>query len=288
MINRKTFLQQAGLMTAGIMFAPSLLSAKTNRPFGLQLFAFRDQLPTDVKNIIPKIALAGYKQVEPFGYSKKNGFWGLSAAEFKKLLDDNGLTAPSGHYSLDTFFTSGDPAEVEQAIEAAKILGHKYLVIPYLAEQFRNTPKAMEDTVNKINLLASRVYEAGLKTAYHNHDFEFKNIGGKRLFDMLLTDSNSDQLDFEMDIYWVIRSGEDPIKWFETYPDRFKLIHIKDIDKANPALNTEIGTGSIDFKPILRKARNSGVKYYIMEQENFKIDPFVSIEKSISYLREIG
>ena len=288
MINRKTFLQQAGIMSAGIMLMPGLLSAKTNRPFGLQLFAFREQLPKDVKTIIPKIAQAGYKQVEPFGYSKTNGFWGLSAAEFKKLLDDNGLTAPSAHYSLDTFLSSGDTAQVEQAIEAAKILGQKYVVLPYLGEQFRNSTKTMEDVINKINIAAGKVHEAGLKMAYHNHDFEFKTIEGQRLFDMLLNNTNTEQLDFEMDIYWVVRAGEDPLKLFKTYPDRFKLIHIKDMDKTNPALNTEIGTGSIDYKTILSKARSAGAKYYIVEQENFKIDQFLSIQKSISYLKEIG
>ncbi|MFA6087801.1 sugar phosphate isomerase/epimerase family protein [Mucilaginibacter sp.] len=288
MINRKTFLQQAGVMSAGMMLIPGLLSAKTNRPFGLQLFAFREQLPKDVKTIIPKIALAGYKQVEPFGYSKTNGFWGLSATEFKKLLDDNGLTAPSAHYSFDTFLSSGDTAQVEQTIEAAKILGQKYVVLPYLGEQFRNSAKAMEDVINKINQAAAKIHEAGLKMAYHNHDFEFKNIEGQRLFDMLLNNTNTEQLDFELDIYWVVRAGEDPLKLFKKYPGRFKLIHIKDMDKTNPALNTEIGTGSIDYKTILGKAHSAGVKYYIVEQENFKIDQFLSIRKSISYLKEIG
>jgi sugar phosphate isomerase/epimerase len=287
MINRKTFLQQAGMLSAGILLMPGFASAKTNRPFGLQLFAFRDQLPKDVKGIIPKIAKAGYKQVEPFGYSKKGGFWGLSPVEFKMLLDDNGLTAPSAHYSLDGFLATGETAQVEEAIGAAKILGQKYVILPYLQEQFRNSAKTMDDAVNKINLAASLVAQAGLKMGYHNHDFEFKTIDGKRLFDLLMNNTNTDHIDFEMDVYWVVRSGEDPLKLFKTYPDRFKLIHIKDMDKENPALNTEIGAGKIDYKPILSKAHSSGVKYFIVEQENFKIDQFESIEKSIVYLKEI-
>jgi sugar phosphate isomerase/epimerase len=288
MINRRSFLQQTGIISAGIMLTPSFLTAKTNRQYGLQLFAFRQQLPKEVNSIIPKIAKAGYKQVEPFGYSKANGFWGLTASEFKKLLDDNGLTAPSAHYSLDSFLSSGNTAQVEEVIEAAKILGQKYIVLPYLTEQYRNSSDTMNAVVDKINIAAEKVQQAGLKMAYHNHDFEFKNIEGLRLFDLLLNNTNAEQLDFEMDIYWVVRSGEDPLKWLNAHPNRFRLIHIKDMEKANPALNTEIGSGSIDYKTILKKARSAGVKYYIVEQENFKIDQFLSIEKSINYLKQIS
>jgi sugar phosphate isomerase/epimerase len=288
MINRRSFLQQTGIISAGIMLTPSFLTAKTNRQYGLQLFAFKEQLPKEVNSIIPKIAKAGYKQVEPFGYSKANGFWGLTASEFKKLLDDNGLTAPSAHYSLDSFLSSGNTAQVEEVIEAAKILGQKYIVLPYLTEQYRNSSDTMNAVVDKINIAAEKVQQAGLKMAYHNHDFEFKNIEGLRLFDLLLNNTNAEQLDFEMDIYWVVRSGEDPLKWLNAHPNRFRLIHIKDMEKANPALNTEIGSGSIDYKTILKKARSAGVKYYIVEQENFKIDQFLSIEKSINYLKQIS
>ncbi|MDN5288099.1 MAG: Sugar phosphate isomerase/epimerase [Mucilaginibacter sp.] len=288
MINRRSFLQQTGIISAGIMLPPGFLTAKTNRQYGLQLFAFREQLPKEVNSIIPKIAKAGYKQVEPFGYSKANGFWGLTASEFKKLLDDNGLTAPSAHYSLDSFLSSGNTGQIEEVIEAAKILGQKYIVLPYLNEQYRNSSDAMNTVVNKINIAADMVQQAGLKMAYHNHDFEFKKIEGQRLFDLLLNNTNAEQLSFEMDIYWVVRSGEDPLKWLNDHPNRFRLIHIKDMEKANPALNTEIGSGSIDYKTILKKARSAGVKYYIVEQENFKMDQFLSIEKSINYLKQIS
>jgi sugar phosphate isomerase/epimerase len=288
MINRRSFLQQTGIISAGIVLMPGFSMAKTNRPYGLQLFAFRETLPKEVNSIIPKIARAGYKQVEPFGYTKANGFWGLTASEFKKLLDDNGLTAPSAHYSLDSFLSSGDTAEVEEAIEAANILGQKYIVLPYLTEQYRNSSAAMNAIVDKINIAAAKIHQAGLKMAYHNHDFEFKKVEGQRLIDLLLNNTNAEHLNFEMDTYWVIRAGEDPLKWLNANPNRFRLIHIKDMEKANHALNTEIGSGSIDYKAILKKAQSAGVKYYIVEQENFKTDQFLSIEKSINYLKQIS
>ena len=103
MTSRRTFLTQAGLVSAGIMLAPQLLSAKDKKGPGLQLYSLRDQLPKDVKGVIANVAKAGYAEVETFGYSAKNGFWGLSAKEFSALLKANGLTTPSGHYGLDEF-----------------------------------------------------------------------------------------------------------------------------------------------------------------------------------------
>jgi sugar phosphate isomerase/epimerase len=287
MNNRRLFLKQAGLMSAGLLLMPHILSAKTNRQYGIQLFSFKDELHSDVKGVIEKIAKTGYKQVEPFGYSKATGFWGLSPEEFKNLLKKNGLTAPSGHYLLDSYFSSGDTSQLDEAIEAAKMLDQEYIVVPYLAGEFRKSLTAMNEVVNKINHAADRVSRAGLRMAYHNHDFEFEKVDGHRLMDLLLNNTNHEQLDFEMDIYWVIRSGEDPIKWLQAHPNRFKLIHIKDMDKGNPTLNTEIGTGSIDYKTILTKAHLEGVKYSIVEQENFKMDPFASIAQSIDYLMQL-
>jgi sugar phosphate isomerase/epimerase len=105
--------------------------------------------------------------------------------------------------------------------------------------------------------------------------------------DVLLKNTNSDLVDFEMDIYWVVRAGQDPLQWLDYYPGRFKLIHVKDMDKNDKDLNTEIGNGSIDYKQLLPAINQIGVKYFIVEQENYKIDPYVSIAQSNKYLRDV-
>src|ERR1700761_4112616 len=130
MTNRRTFLAQAGLAAAGILVAPKLLIAETNNIAGLQLYTLRDQLPKDVKGWIAKVAKAGYKEVETFGYSKKEGFWGLDAKAFSALLKANGLSTCSGHYGLDSFFVDGKTDELKSYIEAANITGQTYVVVP--------------------------------------------------------------------------------------------------------------------------------------------------------------
>src|SRR5260221_14548656 len=121
MTTRRGFLTQAGLISAGLMIAPKLLSAKTSKIVGLQLYSLRDQLPKDVKGNIAKVAAAGYKEVETFGYSKQNGFWGLDAKAFSNLLKNNGLSTPSGHYDLNQVFVNGKTDDLETCIEAANI-----------------------------------------------------------------------------------------------------------------------------------------------------------------------
>ncbi|WP_343691920.1 sugar phosphate isomerase/epimerase [Chitinophaga sp.] len=285
MTTRRTFLAQAGLLGAGLAFGLSskgvLAAGKINAKAGLQLYSLREELPKDVKGVIAKVAAAGYKQVETYGYSKKNGFWGLSAQEFKTLLTKHGLTSPSGHYGLES------EQDQDDAIEAAKILGQEYLTMPYIDEKKRKTAGDISNLVAEINKLAEKAKQHGLKMAYHNHDFEFQKVDGVMLYEELLKGTNPSLVHFEMDIYWVVRSNQDPVAWINKYPGRFTMVHVKDMDKANPELNTEVGKGSINFKSIFAKAKTAGLKYYIVEQENFSIDPYVSITQSAKYLRTV-
>lgn len=286
MTNRRTFITQAGLLGAGLALAPQLLMAKTNKVAGLQLYTLRAQLPTDVKGVIAKVAQAGYKEVEVFGYSKAKGFWGLSPVEFKALLTQHGLTSPSGHYGMDQFLETGSLDELNDAIAAAKVLGHTYVTLPYINIKFRKTAADIKKIVEKVNVAAANIKKAGLKMGYHNHDFELIPVEGVTLYEELLKGTKPGMVDFEMDLYWVVRAGNDPVKWFEKYPGRFTMVHVKDMDKQDSKLNTEVGSGTVNFKQIFAKAKLAGIKHYIVEQENFKIDPYVSIAQSNKFLLE--
>jgi sugar phosphate isomerase/epimerase len=285
MINRRAFLTQAGLIGAGVTLLPKLSLAANNNVAGIQLYTLREQLPKDVRGVIAKVAKAGYKEVEVFGYNKQNGFWGLKPAEFKKLLDQHGLKSPSGHYSMDMLLGEGKFDDLDDAIAAGKILGHQYITMPYVDAKFRKTGADLKNVAAKLNMAAKRVKAAGLKMAYHNHDFEFMPIDGTTLYEVLLKETDPAMVSFEMDLYWVVRAGQDPVKWFEKYPGRFAMVHVKDMDKQDRKLNTEVGKGSVDFKQIFAKSKLAGIKHYIVEQENFKIDPYVSITESCNYLR---
>jgi len=287
MTNRRTFLAQAGLASAAIMLAPELLKAEVRHNVGLQLYSLRDQLPKDVKGVIAKVAKAGYKEVETFGYDLKTGYWGLHTKDFGKLLKDNGLSTPSGHYGIDSFFGKGDTDELKKYIEVAKTLGQTYVVVPSLNGEFIKTVDECKAVAAKLNKAADICKPYGLKLGYHNHNFEWKPLGGGATFyDTILKETDPKLVHMEMDIFWVVRAGQDPIKILEKHKGRYALVHVKDRDKTNTDLNTEIGKGSIDFKAIIPKARAAGVTHFIMEQENFtNIDPYVSIAESCAYMK---
>lgn len=286
MTTRRNFLAQAGLLSAGIMLAPQLVSAKSKNGVGLQLYSLRDQLPKDVKGVIASIAKAGYSEVETFGYSKQGGFWGLSAKQFSNLLKANGLKTPSGHYGLDEFFGSGKMDQLNSYIDAALVTGQTYIIIPGINHEFIKTAADFKAVADKMNKIAEVLKPKGLKLGYHNHNFEWKQTEGTTFYDTILNNTDPKLVNMEMDLYWVVRAGHDPIEIFKKHPGRFTFAHIKDMDKSNPELNTEIGTGSINYKAILAQAKLAGIQHYIVEQENFtNIDPFKSIAQSSAYLK---
>lgn len=290
MTTRRDFLTQAGLVTAGAIIAPQLLIAKPTAKHivGLQLYSLRDQLPKDVKGNIAKVAAAGYKEVETFGYSKKNGFWGLDAKEFSALLKSHGLTTPSGHFDLNSYFVEGKTDELESYIDAANVTGMQYVIVPSINGEVLKTKDSIKMVSDKMNKAGEMCKKAGLKLGYHNHNFEWKPVEDTTFYDLLLKETEPSLVSMEVDLFWVVRAGQDPVKLFREHPGRFALCHIKDRDKTQTNLNTEIGKGSIDFKSILSHAKIAGLKHFIVEQENYiNIDPYVSIAESAAYVKTV-
>jgi sugar phosphate isomerase/epimerase len=288
MLSRRSFILNSSMAAAAALLVPSFACvASDKKSVGLQLYSLRDELPKDVKGTIAKVAKAGFKEVETYGFSIKDQFWGLTPAEFKKLLDDNGLTAPSGHYGLGSYLTDGNTEELKAAIAAAKVLGSEYVTIPWLDESIRKSADDYKKIAIKINEAGKLAKEAGIRLAYHNHNFEFEKQGDTTGYEILLKGTDKNLVDFELDLYWVVRSGNDPIKLFKENPGRFTMWHVKDMDKANPALNAEVGTGSINFKPIFADAKLSGMKHFFVEHEtNYKPNPIESVTASCAYIKK--
>lgn len=286
MNTRRQFLQQAGILTAGILTNSCTSSATESQKIGIQLYTLKDEIAKDVKGVISKVALTGYKEVETFGLTADEKYFGLSVKEFGQLLKDNNLTTPSGHYTPATMlFENGDGDDVKKLCDVGNTLGHEYIIIPYLEESRRSTIdqyKAIADRMNKAGEICKSY---NLKLAYHNHDFEFLNIDGQRGYDIFLDSTDKDLVKMELDIYWAVRAGLDPIDLFKRQPGRFELWHIKDMDKADTTKNTEIGNGTIDFKKLMQNAKLSGVKHYFLEQENNYVpNPLTSIQTSFNYI----
>jgi sugar phosphate isomerase/epimerase len=295
MTNRRTFLSQAGVISAGMMIIPDILMAKAkvqSRIVGLQLWSVRDQLNKndhkEVRDVIAKVAKAGYKEVETYGYSKAGGFWGLDSKAFSDVLKANGLSTPSGHFDMNLFFGTGKTDDLLSYIDAAHATGMQCIIVPSIKEEFIKTVDDFKQVADKLNKAGEICKRAGLKFGYHNHNFEWRPVDGTTFYDTIINNTDPLVVKMEMDLYWVVRSQQDPVAIIKAHPGRFFAFHIKDMDKENHNLNTEIGKGTIDFKTIMKYAGLAGVKHFIVEQENYiNIDPYVSIAESCAYVRDV-
>jgi sugar phosphate isomerase/epimerase len=287
MTHRRNFLKQAGALAAVACAQPSLLLAAPAAPkIGLQLYSLRETIGQDLKGTLAKVAKAGYQEVETYGYSPEKHFWGLTPVEFKAALAANGLSTSSGHYEVGDFMRDGSPASLQPCIDAAKGSGQRYLIVPHLDEKARTSVADFKTLAARLNQAGKLCQQAGLRLGYHNHDFEFKPLGGTTLFDVMLQETDPKLVDFELDLYWVVRAGQDPIKLMQAHPKRFPLWHVKDMDKAKPELNTEVGSGSIDFRKLFAQAGTAGLQHIFMEQENFGMDAYQSIAQSAAYMKK--
>lgn len=285
MITRRKFIINTSLAATVVLALPSFAFTMDKKEIGLQLYTLRDELPKNVKLTLEKVAVAGFTTVETYGFSIKDQFWGLTPVELKKILDTNGLKSVSGHYNLGSFLYDGNTSELIAAIEAAKILKSEFLTIPWVDEPFRRNIQDYKKIAARLNEAATLCQKAGLKLVYHNHDFEFEQHDGTTGYEILLKETDKDLVYFELDLYWVVRSGNDPLKLFAANPGRFKLWHVKDMDKTNSALNTEIGSGSIDFKTIFKQAKQSGMRHFFVEQENnYNSGAFEAIKTSSDFI----
>lgn len=286
MNNRRVFLKQSGILSAGLLINPSRI-LKKQKKVGIQLYTLRDLVAKDPKGVIENIAAAGYSEVEMFGLGADNKFFGLTASEFSQLLKANGLKSPSGHYTPEKFlFADGNGDDVKNICSVCNTLGNNYFIIPWLSEEKRKTIDQYKVLAERINKAAEICKQHGLQMAYHNHNFEFADMNGQKGYDILLSNTDKDLVKFEMDLYWVIRAGYNPVDFFKKEPGRFQLWHVKDMSKTDNTQNTEVGNGSIDFKSIFDNAKLAGVKHYLMEQENnYKPDFYGSIKTSCSYIK---
>ncbi len=290
---RRDFIKTTSAALAITAVSGKLLGCKSSsmlggsnslKDFGLQLYTLRDVLPADPKGILKQVAAMGYKQIE--GYEGPKGmFWGMTNTEFKKYMDDLGMQYISSHCDINKDFE-------RKAGEAAAI-GMKYLICPSLSDEGRMNEDDYKKAADTFNQRGQVCKNKGIKFAYHNHDQAFvKRPSGFIAEEVLLNNTDPALVDYEMDIYWVITGGQDPITWLEKYPNRFTLCHIKDRKKniapSEREASVDVGTGSIDFEKILHVAKKNGMKYYIVEQEKYEgTTPLASAKADAEYLKKI-
>ena len=282
-MKRREFIQSSAVAAAGILSLPALYrcTSKPGGKLGLQLYTLRDSIPNDPKGVLKKVAEYGYKELETYSYSGGKIF-GMAFADFGKYVDDLGMKVVSGHYGIDQI--EGD--SWEKAIADAKGINQPYMVVPYLPDTERTSLDDYKRICEKLNRAGEVCNKNDIRFGYHNHAFEFQEMDGKKPFDVLLSELDPKNVSMEMDIYWVVRAGGDPLQYFDQYPGRFEQWHVKDMDKNDKDKNADVGTGSIDYKPIFAQAKKSGMKHWYVEQETYPGDPIQSVAASATFMKE--
>ncbi|HYC85465.1 MAG TPA: sugar phosphate isomerase/epimerase [Chryseosolibacter sp.] len=282
-MKRREFVKTSAFAVAGLMSMSTMtLAGKAKKNVGLQIYTLRDSIFKDPKGVLKKVAEFGYKELETFAYNDGKIF-GMPFGEFADYVNGLGMEVCSGHYGLD--LAKGD--KWEQAVTDAKSIGQKYMVVPYIQDTERKSIDDYKKICASLNKAGEVCTRNGIRFGYHNHAFEFDTLDGQIPFDVMLAELDPKHVGMEMDIYWVVRAGKDPIQYFEKYPGRFEQWHVKDMDKNNKDRNADVGTGAIDFKPIFAKAKLSGMKHYYVEQESYPGDPIDSVAASIKNLKAI-
>jgi len=243
---------------------------------GVQLYTLRSLMENDVPGTLEAVAATGYNEVEFAGY------FDHSPADIRALIDRLGLAAPAVHIGLPAL--RGD---LDAQLAAAEVVGHQFIVCPWLDPAERNAAGYRQLIVD-LNRIGAVCKERGLQFAYHNHDFEFADMDGQLPFDMILKETDPDLVSIELDLYWITMGGYDPLAYFEKYPGRFKLCHVKDMaDMAGARGMAAVGDGEMDFGRIFAQSKQAGLEHYFVEHDN-AADPVVSIQtsyKTLSALR---
>lgn len=276
MKSRREFLWATGGIALGALALPYLSYGAKVKNVGLQLYTVKDAMLSDARGTLKILSDIGYKELES-ARSEKGNYYGLTPKEVKVICKDLGMNMRSGHVHIDENWERS----VAQAAEA----GQEYLVCSSLPSngQTIDNYKKVADTFNKA---AEDCKKAGLKFGYHNHEYEFDKVDNQVLYDILLENSDPELVLMELDLGWVVVTGNDPVDYFKKYPGRFPLWHLKDMKKDHPE-STEFGKGQVDIKKMMQNAKSSGMKYFFVEQEEYAENPIKSIQHNFDYLKKL-
>lgn len=283
MQNRRDFIKMASMLMAGGVVAPHLFSScgGNAKYLGLQLYSLRDMVKDEgIEKVLKVVAKMGYNSLETANYN--NGkFYDKNPAEFKKMVDDLGMKLVSSHLGRDiTDDRAADMAWWNKAVEAHSAAGMKYMIMPSSPLNNRRgaTMENIENYSDYFNEIGKITAQASIQFGYHNHDGEFSNkIDGVPVFDIFLEKTSPPHVLFELDVYWVMRGGFNPVDYLKKYPTRLKVLHIKD-EKAIGAHNT------VNFEAIFNQAYANGVKDWFVEVEQYDGTPEQDVKKSADYL----
>ncbi|WP_379970057.1 sugar phosphate isomerase/epimerase family protein [Epilithonimonas sp. UC225_85] len=284
-MQRRDFITLSSLGLLGFCACGTSNIMSNRKSFAIQLYTIRDAISDNLEKALERLAGLGFNQIEIYGYDGK--FFGKSRTEFQNILKNVGLKVVSSHHTTGIIHKDKGTLlnDWEKTVEDLDFIGSKYMVCSYLFEEERTLEnyKKLPDLLNKSGEVTRK---AGIDFAYHNHDFEFGKLDeNNTIYDFILDSTSFDLVKMELDLYWISKAGFDPLMYFEKYPGRFPLWHVKDM-KAETKDFAEIGNGTIDFKRIFAAKEKAGLKYWFLEQDSSNIDMFESIKISKKYIEK--
>ena len=276
MKTRRQFIKASGGLAMGAILLPHFVQGEKLKKVGIQLYSVRKEMLEDAVGTLKALAKIGYKELES-ARSEKGNYYGLEAKEIKKIAGDLGMTVASGHVHIDDNW--------QRSVDAAAEAGQKYLVcssLPSKGQTVENYKKVAE----AFTRAAEVCKKSNIIFGYHNHDYEFEKADGKVLYDVLLDNTDPKLVTMELDLGWVVASGNDPLAYFSKYPGRFALWHLKDMNKAGTH-STEFGKGQVNVLQMLQNAKKSGVKHIFVEQEEYASTALESMKYDFDYLQKL-
>lgn len=292
-MNRRNFVRNSSAVLAATTLGIPQWLAETQKKvgrIGIQLYTVRDDMKKDPVRALARLAEIGYQDVEIAGYSEGK-FYGMTPAEFKNQLKQNGLTSISGH----TQTGADNPKrrgtlinDWESAVADAAALNQKYFICAYLHEFERKTMDGYKKVAELLNKGGEVCKRYGIQMGYHNHDFEFMDLEGQIPYDLLLKETDADLVKMELDLYWVRKAKKDAIAYFKMHPGRFPLWHVKDMENTAEQFFAEVGKGVIDWKALFKERKTAGLKHFYVEQDACRNhQPLESVDISYQYLKQL-
>lgn len=317
-MKRRQFLIHSALFSAATLVNANHILAKTPliNSLGLGLFSIPKLLENDFEAALYMLAKMGYQEIEcygPYEFStekakaswnavtpqlgfKGSGFYTKSAPAFLAAAKSNGISIPSMHTDLDTLLTNMGPLAA-----AANLIGAKYVVLPSIPLEERSSLDDYKKVADKFNIIGAAAKKEGIRFAYHNHGYGLNKINGSMPLDIIFDQTDPSLVYFEMDIYWTMAGGADPVQLFEKHQNRYKMVHVKDMKEAKRFAGdggdpsqwislfpymTSCGEGVFDLAAILSSAKKSGVDHFFVEQDMVQF-PEIALKKSADYLRTL-
>lgn len=299
--SRRVFLKNGALTIAGATMFSSFLMASdiAGELVGVQLYSVRDDMKSDALGTLKKLAAMGYKHVEHAGYSNRK-FYGYTAAEFKKILDDLGMKMPSGHTVMRDNHWNADAKdftdEWKDTVEDAAVVGQQIVISPSLGEGLRKDYDALIRFMDVFNKSGELCKKSGMKFGYHNHDFEFsESLNGKKLFDIILENTEHSLVAQQLDVGNMYGAGGIALDVINKYPGRFESMHVKDEIKSEKGEmggyeSTILGKGILPVKEIVDAGKKiGGTKHFIIEQESYQgKSPLDCMKEDLAVMKKWG